>query len=396
MKKYLIIFIAALLALSTPALAVQKKIAVKKIEQIAAVPSAELLVANNSQIVLISNDDSVTADISLSALDGTGNLFWKQTIDSGLDEIAMAAAQDSAGNLWLAGFSATASAQETLTPTVISENPDAVLIELSQGSRSDLNRLTIWKLSSGGELEATYFSNENFAGLINGISVNSTGLTVVGQYNQRSFIQNMDLSGTFGKVSFIGTEKSSFNSVVRNPDGSASIFGSSSEALGGKKLAAKQDGILAKISKSGSLSNVVRSFATKAERSWLTADSRFLLSGYVKVGKKIDTAITKFKSNFAPVWTIRIPSTGESAAISAGKKSVAAISSVSSVNSLAGWNPAAPSLLILTFNSKGLITSAVGSSELSSPIALSRSKELGVIGLAKSTEGVSVLFRVTK
>lgn len=396
MKKYLTLFIAALLAVSTPAQAVQKKISVKKIEKIVSVPSAELIVANNSTIILVSNTQSATSDISLSALDSTGSKIWEKTLDSGLDEIAMAATRDSAGNLWLAGFTATASTQETLTPTVISENPDAVLIELSEGSRSDLNRLTIWKISSAGELLATYFSTENLPGLINGISLTSTGLTIVGQYNQRSFIQSANLSGTFGKVSYIGTEKSSFNSVVRNSDGSSSVFGMSTETLAGKKLAAKQDGILAKISKSGSLSNVVRSSALKAERSWLTADSNFLLSGYVKVGKKIESAITKFTPAFAPVWTIRIPSSGESSAITAGKSSVAAISSNTSVKSITGWNPSKASLLILTFDSKGLITSAVGSTELVAPIALSYSKELGVIGLARAADGSAALIKLTK
>ncbi len=396
MKKYLTLFIVALLAFSTPAHAVQKKISVKKIERITAVPNAELIVANNSTIILVSNTQSATSDISLSALDSSGSKIWEKTLDSGLDEIAMAATRDSAGNLWLAGFTATASTQETLTPTVISENPDAVLIELSEGSRSDLNRLTIWKISSAGELLATYFSTENLPGLVNGISLTSTGLTIVGQYNQRSFIQSANLSGTFGKVSYIGTEKSSFNSVVRNPDGSSNVFGMSTETLAGKKLAAKQDGILAKISKSGSLTNVVRSSALKAQRSWLTADSNFLLSGYVKVGKKIESAITKFTPSFAPVWTIRIPSSGETSAISAGKNSVAAISSNSSVNSISGWNPSKASLLLLTFDSKGLITSAVGSTELVAPIALSYSKELGVIGLARAADGSAALIKLNK
>ena len=396
MKKYLTLFIAALLAFSTPAHAVQKKISVKKIERITAVPNAELIVANNSTIILVSSTQSATSDISLSALDSSGSKIWEKTLDSGLDEIAMAATRDTAGNLWLAGFTATASTQETLTPTVISENPDAVLIELSEGSRSDLNRLTIWKISSAGELLATYFSTENLPGLVNGISLTSTGLTIVGQYNQRSFIQSANLSGTFGKVSYIGTEKSSFNSVVRNPDGSSNVFGMSTETLAGKKLAAKQDGILAKISKSGSLTNVVRSSALKAERSWQTADSNFLLSGYVKVGKKIASAITKFTPSFTPVWTIRIPSSGESSAISVGKNSVAAISSNTSVKSINGWNPSKASLLLLTFDSKGLITSAVGSTELVAPIALSYSKELGVIGLARAADGSAALIKLNK
>jgi hypothetical protein len=391
--KFLAVFVAALLAFSTPAEAAQKKIAVKKIEKIAATPGAELLVANGSSIVTISNVDSTTSDIALNAIDISGAAIWSKVVDSGVDEIAMAAARDSAGNLWIAGFSATPAEQESATATAAAENPDSVVVEPTQDSRNDLNRLTIWKVSSTGEPLETFNSNENLPGLINAISVTSSGLSIVGQYNQRSFIQSVSPSGTFGKVLYIGTSKTTLNSVVRNSDGSTSAFGSSTETLGGKKLAAKQDGLLVKISKSGSLTNVVRSSAISAERSWLSADSNFLLSGYVKVGKKIETAITKFSPTFAPVWTLRVPSTGESRAITAGKSSVVALSSSASVTSLIGWNPTKAGLLLLTFDAKGLITAAKGSSELITPMSLSYSKEVGAVGLAKSSDGSVALFK---
>ncbi len=391
--KFLAVVVAALLAFSTPAEAAQKRIAVKKIEKIAVTSGAELLVANGSSIVTISNVDSTTSDIALSAIDISGAALWNTVVDSGGDEIAMASARDNAGNLWIAGFSATPAPQESATSTSVAENPDSVVVEPTQDSRNDLNRLTIWKVSSTGELLETFNSTENLPGLINAISVTSSGASLVGQYNQRSFIQNVSPSGAFGKVLYIGTSKTTLNSVVRNSDGSASAFGFSTETLGGKRLAAKQDGVLIKVSKSGALTSVVRSSAIKAERSWLSADFNFLLSGYVKTGKKIETAITKFSPAFAPVWTLRVPSTGESRAITAGKSSVLAFSSNASVPSLIGWNPTKAGLLLLTFDGKGLITAAKGSSELITPIALSYSKEVGAVGLAKSSDGSVALFK---
>jgi hypothetical protein len=390
--KFLAVVVAALLAFSTPAEAAQKRIAVKKIEKIAVTSGAELLVANGSSIVTISNVDSTTSDIALSAIDISGAALWNTVVDSGGDEIAMVSARDNAGNLWIAGFSATPAPQESATSTSVAENPDSVVVEPTQDSRNDLNRLTIWKVSSSGELLETFNSTENLPGLINAISVTSSGASLVGQYNQRSFIQNVSPSGAFGKVLYIGTSKTTLNSVVRNSDGSASAFGFSTETLGGKRLAAKQDGVLIKVSKSGALTSVVRSSAIKAERSWLSADFNFLLSGYVKTGKKIETAITKFSPAFAPVWTLRVPSTGESRAITAGKSSVLALSSNASVPSLIGWNPTKAGLLLLTFDGKGLITAAKGSSELITPIALSYSKEVGAVGLAKSSDGSVALF----
>lgn len=389
--------LAALLSFSllfaTPADAAQKRVAVKKIETIATLPTAELLVASRSSIITVGNIESITSDISVSALNSAGTPSWNLNLDSGLDEIAMAATSDSAGNIWLAGFSATAVVEETTTPTVAAENPDSVIVEPSRPVRSDLNRLTLWKVSSSGQLETTYYSSENLPGTINSISVTKTGLSILGQYNQRSFIQVMTLNGLFGKLAYIGTSKTTLNVVVRNSDGSSSAFGLSSETLGGKKLAAKVDGVLIKISKAGAITSVVRSSAISAERSWLSADSNFLLSGYVKVGKKIESAITKFTPTFAPTWTLRVPSAGESLAITAGKTSVAAVNSTAPVSSLIGWKPTKPSLLLLSFDSKGLITAAKGSSDLSTPLALIYSKDLGVFGLAKGLDGSVALFK---
>jgi hypothetical protein len=206
----------------------------------------------------------------------------------------------------------------------------------------------------------------------------------------------MTSTGSFGKLTYIGTSKTLLNSVVRNSDGSTSVFGTSIETIGIKRLAAKRDGVLIKVSKSGAITNVVRSSAINAERSWLSADSNFLLSGYVKTGKKVETAITKFTPAFAPLWTLRVPSTGESTAITAGKSSVVAISSKSQVSSIIGWKPTKPSLLLLTFNTKGLITSASGATDLIAPIALSYSKEVGIVGLARNSESSAVLFKLSK
>ena len=393
-------FLTALVALSllfmTPADAAQKRVAVKKIEKIATLPTAELLMVSGSSIITVGNIESTTSDVSLSALNADGAPLWKLNLDSGLDEIAMAATSDGTGNHWLAGFSATALVGESATATVAAENPDSVLVEPSQAARSDLNRLTLWKVSSTGQLSATYYSSENLPGIITSISASKSGLSILGQYNQRSFIQSMTLNGSFGKPAFIGTSKTLLNAVVRNSDGSSSVFGSSSETLGGKKLAGKLDGVLVKVSKAGAITNVVRSSANSAERSWLSADPSILLSGYVKVGKKVDTAITKFSPAFAPVWTLRVPSTGESTAITAGKSSVAAISSNSQVSSIIGWRPSKPSLLLLTFDSKGLITGASGATDLVAPIALSYSKELGVVGLARTSESSVALFKLSK
>jgi hypothetical protein len=116
----------------------------------------------------------------------------------------------------------------------------------------------------------------------------------------------------------------------------------------------------------------------------------------VKSGKVVESAITKFNIAFVPTWTIRIPSNGESIALSTSKNSYVALSSNSTVKSLIGWKPSKSQLLLLTFNTKGLITAASGISDLSSPFALSYSQELGIVGLAKTADQGVAVFKLSK
>ena len=374
--------------------AVQKKVAVKKVTTVLSVPGAEMLAVSGSSIITIATVDSQTTDIVLSAVNGTGVPLWQKVIDSGVDEVAMATTVDGAANVWLAGFSSQVKSASTETASVIAENPDAITLEAAEELRGDLNVLTVWKISPVGELLATYTSQYDLPGLINSISVNKSGLSIVGVLSEKPFLQNMSAAGEFSQQASIGTSKTTINTVVRNSDGSSSLFGSSTETLGGKKLAGVRDGVLVKTSKSGAIASVVRSSAIKGDRSWLSADSSLLLSGYVKVGKTTETAITKFTSTFVPTWTIRFASTGQSRAITGAGISYAAMGSKSAIASITGWKPSKAQLLVVVFDAKGVMTSAFGSSELSEPLALAYSKELGIVGLALNADQSPAVFRI--
>lgn len=392
--KRLVLLLVVALALATPAQAVQKNIVVKKLDRAIAVPDAELLVLSGSSIITISNTDAMNSNIVLNAVAVSGAPQWQKTIDSGVDEVALSASVDTAGNIWLAGFSAEKVIVETATAPVVAENPDSVLIEAVQPLRGDSNQLTVWKISPVGDVLATYYSPQDIPGMISAISVNGTGVSIVGNIHESPFLQTMTSAGTFGKVIQIGTSKTTFSAVLRNSDGSTSIFGSSTESLAKKKLAGLRDGILMKVSKAGVITSLVRSSAIKGDRSWLSADSSLLLSGYVKTGKVIETALTKFSSTFVPSWTIRIPSNGASAAISTGVTTYAALGSRAAINNVIGWKPTGIQFLLLGFDSKGLITNAYGATELSYPISISYSKELGIVGLAKASDGSTSIFHL--
>ena len=388
------IFLVLLLVGTTPAVAAPKSVALKKLTIVATVAGAEKLVVSGKTLVTVSNSDGPNTNILLTGMDIKGVQLWQKTIDSGSDEVALATAVDPLGNIWLAGAASSITAPESATAAIQAENPDGVVAEPTTKLRSDLNILTLWKVSALGEVLATYSSAQLSPPLINAISVNSSGVSVVGQLQDKPFLLSANNAGTFGKLLSIGTAKTQLNAVVRHGDGSISVFGSSTETLGGKKLAGVRDGILIKVSKTGTITSVVRSSAPKADRSWLAADSTLALTGYVKSGKVIESAFTKFTTAFAPTWTLRVPSTGSSLVQSAGSTTYGALQSNSVVSGVTGWRPTAPSLLLLSFDAKGVVTSASGSTELTEALSLTYSKDVGLVGLARTSAQSVAIFTI--
>jgi hypothetical protein len=388
------IFLVLSLVGTTPAVAAPKSVALKKLTIVATVAGAEKLVVSGKTLVTVSNSDGPNTNILLTGMDIKGVQLWQKTIDSGSDEVALATAVDPLGNIWLAGAASSITAPESATAIIQAENPDGVVAEPTTKLRSDLNILTLWKVSALGEVLATYSSAQLSPPLINAISVNSSGVSVVGQLQDKPFLLSANNAGTFGKLLSIGTVKTQLNAVVRHGDGSISVFGSSAETLGGKKLAGVRDGVLIKVSKTGAIASVVRSSAPKADRSWLAADSTLALTGYVKSGKVIESAFTKFTTAFAPTWTLRVPSTGSSLVQSAGSTTYGALQSNSVVSGVTGWRPTAPSLLLLSFDAKGVVASASGSTELTEALSLAYSKDVGLVGLARTSAQSVAIFTI--
>ena len=388
------ILLIAALALTPFASAATKSVAVKKLDVITAAPGAEGLLISGKTLITYLNTGGSNSNIVLTGLDLSGAQQWLKTIDSGADEIALAGAVDSAGNLWLAGASAPVIAADTTTVQLPADNPDGVVAEPLTKLRSDMNLVTLWKLSPTGDLLATYSLAQPTPALINAISVNPTGISLVGRIAEKSFAISITSTGVFGKLVTIGTSKTELNAVVRSPDGSVNIFGTSSETLGGKKSVGIRDGILAKINKAGAVTSVVRSSAPKAERSWNYADSSLALTGYVKTGKKIESAFTKFTAAFAPTWTIRIPSNGTSMVTTGGALTYAVLGSNSAVTGVSSWKPTTSQLLLLALDSKGVIAGAYSATELSNPLSLTYSKDIGLYGLAQGSDGSVSIFHI--
>jgi hypothetical protein len=110
------------------------------------------------------------------------------------------------------------------------------------------------------------------------------------------------------------------------------------------------------------------------------------------VGKKTEVAITKFTNNFQPSWTARYPGTGSSIAVSGGSNSYLAFTTRSAIPGINLWKPTTPSLILLTFDGKGVVKAAHAFPGLVTPINLQISRERGVIGLASSSDGAISIF----
>jgi len=382
MKRIAVAVIAALFLTAPQVQAAPKAITATEITKVAPIAEHEGVSISSQGITIFSNAEN---KVLISSLDFTGAEKWKATLESSVDQIALAATVDKEGNTWLAGMTSELNLVESQSATSKPINVDSVVVEPVPALRNDLKNLTLWKMSPTGALISTYSESTTAPLLINAISYSSSGISLIGDRGAGTILITSTLSGKFSVAKVIGTAKSSFTSIVRNSDGSAEIFGSSSETLGGKKLVGVRDGILAKVNKSGALTNVVRSSATRASRSWQSATSSYFLLGDIKVSGKNESAFTKFDSSFKPTWTLRLPSQGaQLAAVGLNGSHYALFNSTSSIPGVTGWKPSVATPIILRFDSKGVITQALKSSEVKSATAMSYISGVGLVIVAQT------------
>jgi hypothetical protein len=354
--------------------------------------AAENFLLSGKNVIYYANEESETADILVTSFDFTNTKSWQLRIDSGADEVVSSASTDPLGNFWLVGSASLPVQSETSTSNAGIDNPDGVTDDPTPALRSDMNQLAMWKISQKGELLATYLSPQKSVPLVTGVSAKNSGISITGILENKPFLLTATSAGIFGKTVFLGSSKTEINSVIRSEDGTTSLYGSSAETLAGKKLMGKRDGILMKLSKSGAITSLVRSSANGASRGWTSGDSTNLLSGYVLTGAKTEIAITKFTSAFAPTWTTRYAGMGTPISISGGGFSYLAFTSKSTIPGISGWKPNEPTLIVLSFNGKGVLQAATSLPGLLTPLNLAYSRDRGVLGLASSSDGSVSIF----
>ena len=385
MKRFVTVVIAALLFSAQPADAAPKSIAASEITKIAPIAEHEGAAITAQGITIFANTEK---KVTVTNLDFAGSQKWQLVVEGAPDQIAMAATSDKEGNIWLAGLTSAVGANETQNATSNPVNVDGVVVEQVPALRSELNCVTLWKISSAGALIATYSESATSPLLITAISHSTNGISIMGDRGAGTVLISATLGGKFSTAKTIGTAKSVFTSIVRNPDGSAQIYGSSSESLGGKKLVGSRDGILAKVNKSGTLTSVVRSSANRATRSWQSATATYFLVGDVKAGGKNESAFTKFNSSFAPTWTLRLPSQGSQgaqlAATGASGGHYALFNSTSAIPGVTGWKPTAATPIVIRFDNKGVITQALKSSQVKSATSMTFIAGVGLVVVSQT------------
>ena len=394
MKRFLLLLLGSITLNSVPAQAAPS-VVIKPLTSSTLAPGAEGFALSGKSAVTFANVVNTTSDVVVTAHDASGVQTWSRTIDSSVDEVAMAIASDALGNIYLAGVTADIAPSETPTSTVGVDNPDGVQVDNLIRIRRDLNSIAIWKLSPTGELISTFQSPQGSVALINAMSATASGVSIVGAISAKPFLLTLSTSGQFGKLYSLGTDKTEFNDCNRMSDGSTYIYGSSAETLQGKKVAGKVDGILLTVDKNNKVTQFVRSSAPKALRAWQSADPTFVATGEVITGKVTETAITQFTKAFKPTWTLRIPSAGISRVVSANGITYLAFSSKSAITGVSGWKPSSTQLVVLAFDAKGVIKSAYSFTALTSPIALRFTRESGVVGMAEGAANSVSIFRIT-
>ena len=390
MKRFLAFVVLASLVIVPVSQAAPKKISVKPMQLLTTIGTPDevsgAIVSGKSIIIFGTKSSKAYA----RAIDRTGKELWNLTLDQSAASVATSAAVDSAGDIWIAGATPLALGVNPPASSATPVNPDNAVIPPSVFI-GDLQAVSIWRVSAAGALLFTNTLPTSSVLFPTAIVVDKNGASVVGiiatEKGNAGFLANADATGAFSKLLQIGAVSTTADTVARHGDGSFTVAGSSAETLAGKKVAGITDGILVKVTKALKITSVVRSSVAKGKRIWNSASNSLLLAGEVVAGGKTESAITKFSLAYAPSWSYRFASTGPTLSASATQAFFISTGAVAQLN----WNPKTPTPLLLTFDSKGLITAAdsgpIGQKEV---LGLLISKEFGVLALTSSTESVSI------
>ena len=325
------------------------------------------------------------SDGFISTFSSTGTPLWNLRLGNTNNEIATSAATDSAGTIWVVGASTTSIIKNpNPTPSKLI-NPDNVVIEPAAPTNSSFTKLNLWQISVTGQLLNSFETQT--VGVVNPqkIFVNSAGVTIFGDYYEKSavkaFYTSVSKNGVFTPFIKYGVKATQITSGIQNSDGSFTVVGKSADLLLKVKPLSKGDAITLKISNKGVLQQVARATLKSTTRSWDSISTALLQGGLVKYSNKSEAAITKFSALGKPTWNNRYLSKS-TALVATGSNSWTTFISNGLIAGVPAWKPKIASAVLLQLGKKGEVITATSFS--GTPVAIGRNNEIGTVIITDS------------
>ncbi len=325
------------------------------------------------------------SDGFISTFSSTGAPLWNLRLGNTNNEIATSAATDSDGTIWVVGASTTSIIKNpNPTPSKLL-NPDNVVIEPAAPTNSSFTKLNLWQISVTGQLLNSFETQT--VGVVNPqkIFVNSAGVTIFGDYYEKSavkaFYTSVSKNGVFTPFIKYGVKATQITSGIQNSDGSFTMVGKSADLLLKVKPLSKGDAITLKISNKGVLQQVARATLKSTTRSWDSISTALLQGGLVKYSNKSEAAITKFSALGKPTWNNRYLSKS-TALVATGSNSWTTFISNGPIAGVPAWKPKIASAVLLQLGKKGEVITATSFS--GTPVAIGRNNEIGTVVITDS------------
>ena len=325
------------------------------------------------------------SDGFISTFSSTGAPLWNLRLGNTNNEIATSAATDSDGTIWVVGASTTSIIKNpNPTPSKLL-NPDNVVIEPAAPTNSSFTKLNLWQISVTGQLLNSFETQT--VGVVNPqkIFVNSAGVTIFGDYYEKSavraFYTSVSKNGVFTPFIKYGVKATQITSGIQNSDGSFTMVGKSADLLLKVKPLSKGDAITLKVSNKGVLQQVARATLKSTTRSWDSISTALLQGGLVKYSNKSEAAITKFSALGKPTWNNRYLSKS-TALVATGSNSWTTFISNGLIAGVPAWKPKIASAVLLQLGKKGEVITATSFS--GTPVAIGRNNEIGTVVITDS------------
>ena len=325
------------------------------------------------------------SDGFISTFSSTGAPLWNLRLGNTNNEIATSAATDSDGTTWVVGASTTSIIKNpNPTPSKLL-NPDNVVIEPAAPTNSSFTKLNLWQISVTGQLLNSFETQT--VGVVNPqkIFVNSAGVTIFGDYYEKSavkaFYTSVSKNGVFTPFIKYGIKATQITSGIQNSDGSFTMVGKSADLLLKVKPLSKGDAITLKVSNKGVLQQVARATLKSTTRSWDSISTALLQGGLVKYSNKSEAAITKFSALGKPTWNNRYLSKS-TALVATGSNSWTTFISNGLIAGVPAWKPKIASAVLLQLGKKGEVITATSFS--GTPVAIGRNNEIGTVVITDS------------